>query len=185
MIPIVLHACCAVCAGYPISLLPDKGYSPVVYFFNPNIHPKDEYTRRFEELKRYCKKKQIQIIIEEEDTNNWFEYVKGLEREPERGKRCQKCFEYRLLRTAKKSYEIGINNFTTTLFISPHKNRNDIIKAGEKAAQEYSLNFIDIDFRKQDGFLKTMKIAKEENFYRQKYCGCIFAQNTSTAIKIK
>lgn len=172
----MLHACCAVCAGYPLNLLREKGLEPVVYFFNPNIHPVEEYNRRLEELIRYCEKQNIKLIIGENKTQEWFDYVKGLEQEPERGERCKKCFEYRLTETAKKAKENGINTFSTTLFISPHKVRNDIIEAGIKAAEKYGLAFDDTDFRKQNGFLKTMTIAKEENFYRQNYCGCIYAQ---------
>lgn len=172
---IMLHACCAVCAGYPIKLLRERKTEPVVYFFNPNIHPEEEYKRRLQELVRYCEKNNVKLIIGENNTQEWFSYVKGLENEPERGKRCKKCFEYRLRETAKKAQEEGIDTFTTTLFISPHKNRTDIINAGIKAAEEYSLNFDETDFRKQNGFLKTMEIAKAENFYRQKYCGCCYA----------
>lgn len=174
---ILLHACCAVCAGYPVKTLRERGIEPVVYFFNPNIHPEEEYQRRLNELVRYCGKYNVRLIIGENKTQEWFDCVKGLENEPERGKRCQKCFEYRLTEAAQKAKEEGIDTFTTTLFISPHKVRNDIITAGRKAAEKYSLTFDDTDFRKQNGFLKTMEIAKEENFYRQKYCGCIYAQN--------
>ena len=173
----MLHACCAVCAGYPIELLQTKGFEPIVYFFNPNIHPQEEYDRRLNELIHYCEKKQIRLIIGENKTEEWFSYVKGLENEPERGKRCQKCFEYRLTETAKKAVEYEIDTMTTTLFISPHKVRNDIIEQGKKAAEKYNIIFDETDFRKQNGFLKTMQIAKNENFYRQKYCGCIYAQN--------
>ncbi|MCR5262203.1 MAG: epoxyqueuosine reductase QueH [Candidatus Gastranaerophilales bacterium] len=173
---IMLHACCAVCAGYPLELLKEKGYEPVVYFFNPNIHPEEEYTRRLNELIRHCEKYGYKLIIGENSTDEWFEYVKGLENEPERGERCKKCFEYRLNKTAEKAKELDIDTFTTTLFISPHKVRKDILEKGIQAAEKYALIFDDTDFRKQNGFLKTMEIAKAENFYRQKYCGCIYAQ---------
>jgi hypothetical protein len=177
MTKILLHACCAVCAGYPIDLLIEIGYEPIVYFFNPNIHPQEEYQRRLNELIRYTDKKNIKLIIEEENVQNWFDYVKGLEKEKEKGLRCHKCFEYRLNRASQKAKEIGIEEFTTTLFVSPHKIRKDIIEQGLKVEKKYGIKFQDIDFRKKDGFLKTMQIAKKENFYRQTYCGCIFSQN--------
>lgn len=177
MTQIVLHACCAVCAGYPLKLLAELGYEPTVYFFNPNIHPKEEYDRRLSELIRYCEKNEFKLIIGNSESKYWFDYVKGLENEPERGKRCIKCFEFRLTETAKLAAHLNIDNFTTTLFVSPHKNRQDIINVGKNVASKFGLEFFDIDFRKKDGFLKTMKIAKEENFYRQTYCGCIYAQN--------
>lgn len=183
MAKILLHACCAVCAGYPLDLLRELGYEPIVYFFNPNIHPKDEYDRRLAELVRYTKKQKIELIIEEENSQNWFDFVKGFENEPEKGLRCHKCFEYRLQRTAKKAKELGIEKFTTTLFVSPHKVRNDIVFEGKKAAEFFGLDFFDVDFRKKDGFLKTMKIAKAESFYRQTYCGCIFSMKKETITK--
>ena len=173
---IVLHACCAVCAGYPLQLLTENEYEPTVYFFNPNIYPKVEHDRRLAELIRYCDKMNYKLIIENDEKYDWYKYVKGLEKEPERGKRCQKCFEFRLIQTAKKVKELGIEKFTTTLFVSPHKVRQDIINAGVLAAKQYNLTFVDTDFRKKNGFLKTMQIAKAENFYRQSYCGCIFAK---------
>ena len=177
---ILLHACCAVCAGYPLQLLSSQNFTPVVYFYNPNIHPKEEYDRRLQELVSYCGKKDYELIIEEDDTNVWFEYVKGLENEPERGKRCVKCFELRLNQTVQKAIQLGINKFSTTLMISPHKIRKDIVEVGQNVAQKYNLKFVDTDFRKQNGFLKTMAIAKEENFYRQKYCGCVYSFNPKT-----
>lgn len=183
MAKILLHACCAVCAGYPLDLLREMEFEPVVYFFNPNIHPKEEYDRRLAELVRYTKKQNIELIIQEEPTENWFEFVKGLENEPERGLRCHKCFEYRLMKTAKKAKELEIEKFTTTLFVSPHKVRNDIIAEGKKAEKAYGVEFLDVDFRKKDGFLKTMKIAKAENFYRQTYCGCVFSIQKETVTK--
>jgi len=182
---ILLHACCAVCAGYPLELLSSQGYNPVVYFYNPNIHPKAEYERRLKELVLYCGKKGYELIIEEDDTSVWFDYIKGLETEPEKGKRCIKCFEMRMNKTAQKAVQLGINKFSTTLMISPHKIRNDIVRAGKNASEKFNLEFVDTDFRKQNGNLKTMKIAKEENFYRQNYCGCVYSVNNRLAQKEK
>lgn len=175
---ILLHACCAVCAGYPLELLSSQNYMPIVYFYNPNIHPKEEYERRLGELVSYCGKKGYELIIEENNSKIWFDYVKGLENEPERGKRCIKCFEMRMDKTAQKVVLLGINKFSTTLMISPHKIRKDIVAAGNNAAKKYNTVFIDTDFRKQNGNLKTMAIAKEENFYRQNYCGCVYSLNS-------
>lgn len=174
---VLLHSCCAVCAGYPIEKLRENGFEPAVYFFNPNIYPESEYHRRLGELVRYCGKKDIELIIEPEEHLNWLDYVKGLENEPEKGARCLKCFEYRLLHAAKKSAELGINKFASTLTVSPHKNSKMVFAAGKTAADNYKIEFLEMDFKKQNGFLKTMKIAKEENFYRQTYCGCEFSFN--------
>ena len=172
---VLLHACCAVCAAYPLEILFDIGFFPVVYFFNPNIYPNEEYERRLEELVCYCEKKKINLIIDEQDSSNWYKYIEGLEEEPEKGKRCSKCFEYRLLYTARKAIELEIPKFTTTLSVSPHKNSKEIFRIGKEIAYKYELEFLEIDFKKHDGFLKSMQIAKTENFYRQNYCGCKFS----------
>lgn len=172
---VLLHCCCAVCAGYSIEKLFSLSYEPVLYWFNPNIYPLEEYERRFSELERYSKKLSLELIVPEQNPQDWLKFVKGLEREKEGGARCLKCFEYRLSAAAKAAKSRGIEKFTTTLTISPHKNSKNIFIEGNKSAKEQGLTFLEIDFKKQDGFLKTMRIAKQENFYRQKYCGCEFS----------
>ena len=172
---VLLHACCAPCSAYPIEKLRDLGYEPIVYFFNPNIFPPDEFERRLNELVLYSKKKDVELIIDRHDVSNWYNAISGLEDEPEKGKRCNRCFEYRLLYTVLKAFKLEIPNFTTTLTVSPHKNSKVIFEIAQELANKYELKFIDIDFKKQDGFLKTMQIAKQENFYRQSYCGCEFS----------
>lgn len=171
---ILLHACCAVCMGYSIEILKED-YEPVVFFFNPNIYPETEHDRRRDELIKYCKKKDYNYIIEDYSPQNWYETIKGLESEPEKGIRCNKCFEYRLEKTAKKANELGIKYITTTLSISPHKISKNIFTEGQKVAHRHGIIFVEKDFKKNDGFLKTMQIAKENDFYRQKYCGCEFS----------
>lgn len=172
---VLLHACCAVCSAHPINLLREMGYEPVIYFFNPNIFPPEEYERRLNELIRYSEKVNAELIIDRHDPENWYNCIIGLEDEPEKGKRCSRCFEYRLLFTALKAFQLEYKYFTTTLTVSPHKQSKVIFEIAKEIAAKYELNFLDIDFKKNDGFLKTMKIAKEENFYRQEYCGCEFS----------
>ena len=172
---VLLHACCAVCAAYPIEKLVLCGYEPVVYFFNPNISPCDEYERRKLELVRYCEKIGVELVVDDEKHENWLKFVKGLENEPEKGRRCEKCFEYRLMKTAKTAKEKGFSAFTTTLTVSPHKNSDVIFQVAEKIAGEYGLRFISENFKKQNGFLRTMQLARENDFYRQNYCGCEFS----------
>lgn len=161
--------------AYPIELLKKEDYEPIVFFFNPNIYPIAEYERRKDELINYCKKKGYEFIIEDYEPNDWYECVKGFENEPEKGKRCDRCFAFRLEKTAQKAKELKISKFTTTLTVSPHKVSKNVFKAGNEAAQKYGLQFLEKDFKKQDGFLHTMKIAKENDFYRQQYCGCEFS----------
>lgn len=172
---VLVHACCAVCSAYPIEKLRELGYNPVLYFFNPNIFPEEEFYRRLDELKRYAGKKNVELIIDKQNTEDWYNAIAGLENEPERGKRCLRCFEYRLLYTVLKAFQLEYKYFTTTLTVSPHKDSKAIFKIANELADKYELKFLDIDFKKQNGFLKTMQIAKEENFYRQNYCGCEFS----------
>ncbi len=172
---VLLHACCAVCAAHPIELLKNMGYKPIVYFFNPNIFPSEELERRLDELIVYSEKKNIELIVDMQESSKWYDYISGLENEPEKGKRCSKCFEYRLLHTAIKALKLSISKFTTTLTVSPHKNSKVIFEIAKDIAFKHELEFLDIDFKKQNGFLKSMQIAKEENFYRQNYCGCEFS----------
>ncbi len=174
---ILLHACCGICSGYPISLLKDMGYSVVVYFYNPNIYPQEEYQKRLDAETKLCTHFGCNLIIGEYETEVYYNFVAGLENEPEKGLRCDKCFELRLRKTAQKCVELGINEFTTSMVISPHKNYEKLTKIGKDIAQEYNLQYFSLNFRKNDGFLKTNQISKDLGLYRQNYCGCKFALN--------
>ena len=172
---IIIHTCCAICSGYPVSYLQDAGYRVVAYFYNPNIFPKEEYFKRLEAQKILCKHLNCELVEGEYVPDEYFDFVRGLETEPEKGKRCDKCFELRLRKTAEYAKSVGIENFTTSIVISPHKNFDKLTQIGEKIAQEYGLNYVGINFKKNDGFLKTNKLSKELGLYRQNYCGCKFA----------
>ncbi|MDD3238029.1 MAG: epoxyqueuosine reductase QueH [Candidatus Gastranaerophilales bacterium] len=177
---ILLHACCATCAGYCIEKLKSMDYEPVLYFYNPNIFPPDEFMKRYRELEKYCEKMGLELLIDKQDASVWYDYIAGLEDEPEKGKRCTRCFELRLFQTAAKAIKLNIDTFTTTLTVSPHKNSKQIFGVGKGIAEKFDLNFLEEDFKKQNGFLKTMEISKKEGFYRQNYCGCeysIFKEN--------
>ena len=173
---ILLHACCGICSGYPISMLQKTGYDVVVYFCNPNLDTKEEFERRLEAQRTVCNNFGADLIVEEYDHNEYIEYVKGLETEPERGKRCIKCIELRLKHSGGKCKELDISTFTTSLPISPHKNFQMISEIGSKVAKEFNIEYLPLDFKKKDGFLKTNNISKELNIYRQNYCGCEFAK---------
>lgn len=172
---ILLHACCGICSGYPISLLQDMGYCVVVYFYNPNIFPDEEYQKRLDAEKTLCSHFGCELIEGVYETEVYYDYVKGLENEPEKGARCDKCFELRLTKAAQKTQELGIKEFTTSMVISPHKNYEKLSEIGLKIAHELNLNYLPLNFRKNDGFLKTNQISKSLNLYRQSYCGCKFA----------
>ena len=173
---ILIHACCGICSGYPISLLKETGYEPVVYFCNPNLDTKEEFERRLEAQKTICNYNKVELIVEVYNPEEYLEYIKGLEKEPERGKRCDKCIELRLKKTAEKSKELGIGIFTTSLPISPHKDFQKISSIGENIAKNNNLNYLSLDFKKKDGFLKTNRLSRELNIYRQNYCGCKFSK---------
>ena len=172
---ILLHACCGICSGYPITALKELGYDVIVHFYNPNIYPELEYQKRLEAEKILCDFLKCELIIGEYDTPKYYEYVKGLEDEPEKGLRCEKCFELRLTETADLAKKMGIKIFTTTMVVSPHKNFDKLTQIGLQIAKKHDLEYLAINFRKKDGFLKTNKIANNLGLYRQKYCGCRFA----------
>ena len=169
---ILLHACCAICSAYPIQLLKEMGYTPTVYFCNPNLDTSEEFNRRLDAQKKLCEYHDVELIIENYNPDEYLTYVKGLENAPEKGSRCDKCIELRLKMAALKSKELNIKQFTTSLVISPHKNYEKISLLGKTISE----NYIAIPFRKNDGFLKTNKISKELGLYRQNYCGCKFAK---------
>jgi len=174
---VLLHACCAPCASYPIQKLIEDNFEPVIFFYNPNIFPSDEYNIRRVELEKYCAKIGVKYIEGKYEIKNFYEAIKGFENEPEKGKRCSICFNLRLDKTANLAKELKIKYFTTTLSVSPHKNSNQIFEEGRKVALKYGVEFLEYNFKKQDGFKISRAIAKENNMYAQSYCGCEFSKN--------
>ena len=172
---LLLHICCAPC-GAPVTQELSRDFSVTGYFYNPNIQPIAEYQRRLNEVKRYWAENQWPLIIGEYNVSQWFEAVKGLEQEPEGGQRCQVCYQYRLAQTAKLAKKQGIEHFATTLTISPHKSAAVINQIGQELAEQFGVKFYVADFKKNNGFLKSVQISKQAGFYRQNYCGCVFSQ---------
>ena len=173
---ILLHACCAICAGYPIELLKSQGYEPVVFFSNDNIDTEEEFEKRKVALITLCENFEVKYIIDKYNHDLFLEKVKTFENEPERGKRCDKCIEHRLRKTAQRAKELGIETITTTLVISPHKDFEKITAIGKEIVEGLGLKYLAVNFKKQDGFLKTNNISKKLDLYRQNYCGCEFAK---------
>lgn len=171
---ILLHACCAPCASYPIQKLALDNLKPVVFFYNPNIFPFEEYEIRRKELKEYCAKNDIEYYEADYEIKEFYEAVKGFENEPEKGKRCEICFYLRLKKAAEFAKKLGIKRYTTTLSVSPHKNSIQIFEAAKKI--DSGVEFVEYNFKKQDGFKKSRQIAKENNMYFQTYCGCEFSR---------
>lgn len=170
----LLHICCAPCSTHVIEVLkPD--YELAGFFYNPNIHPRSQYKLRLEEMIRYAKIAGIDLAVGEYDVKRWFEMVKGLEDEPEGGRRCWICYEMRLERTAQYAAEHGFEIITTTLSISPHKRTDVINEIGVQVAERYGVEFLQADFKKKGGFQRSVILSKRYNLYRQDYCGCIFS----------
>ncbi|MGE4313785.1 MAG: epoxyqueuosine reductase QueH [Pseudobdellovibrionaceae bacterium] len=179
---ILLHTCCAPCSCDVIDRMLDSGITPTMFFYNPNIHPKKEYELRKAENMRYAEKRNLPIVDADYDVQNWFSRAKGMEWEPEKGKRCTMCFDMRFERTALYAHENGFNVFTSSLGISRWKNIHQINSSGERAASHYpNLTYWTYNWKKFGGAERMYDIAKEEEFYQQQYCGCIFSlrdQNT-------
>jgi len=172
---LLLHTCCAPCAIYPIQELSQE-YEVTIYFYDPNIHPKEEYIARRDEMKRYAKKLNINFEEGEYNDEEWFKKTKGLEQEPEKGKRCETCFGIRLGETAKKAKKENYDIFATALSISPHKDYKQISRTGNILVNKFNINFLDRDWKKKDGFKKSCELSREEDFYRQDYCGCVYSK---------
>jgi len=174
MTQILLHVCCAPCATYPIEVLKNEG-KIAGYFANPNIQPAEEYGKRLEEARRFFSQVGLEIIEAPYDPDEWNETVKGLEDEPEGGKRCEKCFRLRLEKTARTAKQLRYDCFTTTLTVSRYKNSKLIHRIGNEVAQEIGIGFRKDDFKKKGGCDRSIKLSRELGFYMQDYCGCLFS----------
>ncbi len=170
---LLLHVCCGPCSTEVIERLA-RDHALVLYFFNPNIFPREEHVRRLAEAEKYAEAHGHRFIRGEWDHDAWLAAVKGLEAEPEGGRRCAACFACRLAESARRAHEEGAASFTTTLTISPHKNAALVNAAGEEAGRKAGVAFVSADFKKKDGFLRSCRLAKEAGMYRQGYCGCEF-----------
>lgn len=173
---VLLHSCCAPCSGEVMEAIAASNIQFSLFFYNPNIHPQKEYLLRKDENIRFAQKMNIPFIDADYDTQNWFERVKGLEWEPERGQRCTVCFDMRFERTALYAYENGFDVITSCLGISRWKNMEQINDCGIRAASRYpNLHYWTINWRKKGGSARMIEIAKREAFYQQEYCGCVFS----------
>jgi len=180
--PVLLHSCCAPCAAELMEAMLAVKIDYSIYFYNPNIHPQKEYLLRKEENIRFAKKKGIPFIDADYDTDHWYARTAGQEYEPERGKRCTTCFDMRFERTAAYAVEHGFPVITSSLGISRWKNMDQINDCGVRAAAPYpSLTYWTFNWRKQGGSERMYQISKQENFYKQEYCGCVYSlRDTNT-----
>lgn len=173
---IMLHSCCAPCSAPILEWMSGNGYSPTLFFFNPNIFPAEEYLKRKEECVRYARALGLDLIDGDYEHARWLSEIKGLEDQPERGLRCAECFRVRMEATARLAAERGFAVFTSTLAGSRWKSFEQIVEAGNRAASEVGgVRFWDKDWKK-GGLTERRKILlRENNFYNQHYCGCEFS----------
>lgn len=173
---LLLHSCCAPCSGEVMEALLASGINYTIFFYNPNIHPRKEYELRKDENLRFAEKHNIPFIDADYDRDEWFKRAKGMEWEPERGIRCTMCFDMRFERTALYAHEHGFNVFCSSLGISRWKNLEQINDCGERAAGHYpDLTYWTFNWRKNGGSQRMLQISKDEKFYMQEYCGCVFS----------
>jgi predicted adenine nucleotide alpha hydrolase (AANH) superfamily ATPase len=177
---LLLHTCCAPCSTHCIKEL-QKDYDVTLYFYNPNIHPYGEFVKRLQELDKVTSALKVLIVEGTYDAESWVEQTKGLETEPEGGKRCRVCFQMRLDKTADFAKENDFDCFTTTMTISPFKDEKIINSIGEELALKYGLEWVYSDFKKDGGYKKSVENSKELGLYRQKYCGCFYSVKNNIA----
>ncbi|NPA51662.1 MAG: epoxyqueuosine reductase QueH [Aquificae bacterium] len=172
----LVHICCGVDAVWAIRKLKEQFPDTKIkgFFYDPNIHPEEEYELRWIETKRVCDSLDIDCIKGEYDLENWLNQVKGYENEPERGERCSICHDIRLEKTAKVAKELGFNKITTVLLMSPKKDFQVLKQIGEHIAQKYGIQFQSVEFRKGGGIEMMNKLSKQQQLYHQNYCGCIY-----------
>lgn len=187
---LLLHSCCAPCSSYVLEYL-SQFFQITVLYYNPNIYPQEEYDMRVEEQKtfieRFSKKASeqtepdrtflaIDFVEGRYEKERFYQAVKGLEDIPEGGERCFQCYELRLRETAEYALRLGMDYFTTTLSISPLKNADRLNEIGERLAKEYGIAYLSSDFKKKNGYKRSVELSQEYGMYRQDYCGCIFSK---------
>lgn len=176
---LLLHACCAPCSSYVLEYL-SRHFLVTVLYYNPNISPKSEYDKRLAELERLVAampfENPVKILPCEYDGEAFKEIAKGYENVPEGGERCMRCFRLRLQKTAELAKQLGFDYFTTTLSISPLKNAAALNTIGEEIAQNVGVAHLPADFKKKEGYKRSLQLSQEYNLYRQDYCGCVYSK---------
>lgn len=175
---LLLHACCAPCSSHCLEYL-SRYFRITVFYYNPNISPKEEYSLRIEEIKRFVKEfkaeNEITLIEGKYEPERYFQTIKGFEEEPEGGKRCELCFKLRLSESAKLAKELNADYYTTTLSISPLKNAELLNQIGKEEGDAVGITHLPSDFKKKGGYARSIELSKEYNLYRQNFCGCVYS----------
>lgn len=176
---LLLHSCCAPCSSYTLEYLSNY-FDITVYYYNPNISPKAEFDKRFAEQKRLIAslpaKHEIKLIEGDYNYSDFSEIAKGFENVKEGGERCFRCYKLRLEKSAHLAKEQGFDYFCTTLSISPLKNSQKINEIGLEVAEKYGVKWLPSDFKKKEGYKRSIELSREYNLYRQNFCGCVFSK---------
>lgn len=175
---LLLHACCAPCSSYTIEYL-SQFFRITLFYYNPNIAPAEEYHHRVNEIKRFVEefktKHPVTLIEGDYDPKKFYEVARGLEQEPEGGKRCRKCFELRLAESARLAKELNADYFTTTLTISPMKDAQVLNEVVQEQCDIHGIKRLPSDFKKKGGYKRSIQLSHEYNLYRQNFCGCVYS----------
>ncbi len=183
---VLMHSCCAPCAGDLVERMVKAGIEVTIFFYNPNIHPKKEYELRKADSKRHAEAHGIPFIDGDYDVQNWFSRAKGMELEPEKGIRCTMCFDMRFERTALYAYENGFKTVTSSLGISRWKDMAQVTDAGVRTAANYDgVQYWTYNWRKGGGADRMYELAKSKEFYKQEYCGCIYSLRDTNESRVK
>ena len=172
---LLLHICCAPCAVYVFEKL-NREFDVTGFFYNPNIHPREEYEFRKAEISKISRRHHWKTLYGKYDMNDWFQCIKGHEKQPERGSRCPICFRMRLKKTFDQARKDGHDIVATTLSISPYKVTRQINNEGIRLSREFGIEFLAENFKKQDGFNICRKMAHEQGIKHQDYCGCVYSR---------
>lgn len=176
---LLLHSCCAPCSSYCLEYLSNY-FSITIFYYNPNIYPEEEYSKRVVEQKRFIgqlpAKHPITFLEGKYDKERFYEMAKGLEHCKEGGERCFRCYELRLRESAEAAKLHGMDYFTTTLSISPLKNSAKLNEIGEMLSKEYGVSYLSSDFKKKNGYKRSVELSQEYGMYRQYYCGCVYSK---------
>lgn len=183
---LLLHSCCAPCSSYVLEYLSEY-FAITLLYYNPNIYPQEEYRKRVEEqqglIRRLPVKHPVRFVEGRYDPARFYEMAQGLEDVPEGGARCFKCYELRLREAAEYCRKLNLHYFTTTLSISPRKNAGKLNEIGQALAHEYGVSYLPSDFKKRDGYKRSVELSGEYGLYRQDYCGCVFSMRQREAEK--
>ena len=178
-----LHSCCAPCSSYVLEYL-SKYFDITVFYYNPNIYPEEEYRKRVQEITRLVNSMEfehpVKLIEGRYDPQEFFRMAKGMEDKPEGGERCFRCYRQRMEEAAKLAKEGGYDYFTTTLSISPLKNAARINEIGEELAEIYHVTHLPSDFKKKNGYKRSIELSHEYDLYRQNYCGCVYSRREAS-----